>query len=79
MPGRYPLRSWYLAVSENAVGTLPPALGFASAMGSVALDGENGSFEEAVGRVLDLTRRIDTRGVWYESPEELVRQVAGDN
>jgi thiol-disulfide isomerase/thioredoxin len=76
LPGRYPLRSWYLTVSEDALGTLPPALGFASAVGSVALGGENGSFEEAVNQVLDLTRRIDTRGVWYESAEELVRQVA---
>jgi peroxiredoxin Q/BCP len=72
-PGRYPLRAWFLVRSPDAVGELSRALAVTAALPHAFL-GED--LEHAVAQLATLFERVMPYGLWYESPADLVDQVA---
>jgi hypothetical protein len=72
-PGRYPLRTWFLARSPEHRGRLSTAVAVTAALPTLfELDDLGG----AVERMADLLAAVDAQGIWYDSADDLVDQVA---
>jgi peroxiredoxin len=71
-PGRYPLRAWLLVRSPDQIGPMTPGVAVTSAVSSLYdLDDLVGSVD-VLG---ELFTTVPPIGVWYESADELVREV----
>jgi peroxiredoxin len=73
LAGRYPLRTWFLTRSPDAIGELSRALAVTAAL-PMAHWGED--LEHAVAQLATLFERVTPYGIWYRSAPELVDQVA---
>jgi peroxiredoxin len=72
-PGRYPLRTWFLSRSPDSVGPLTPAIAVTSALPLVF---DRTDAHDDVARLAELFEHVAAIGVWAETVEELVAQVA---
>ena len=73
LPGRYPLQTWYMAISPSLLGPVRDAAALASGLPLLRRG------DDADGRaraLLGVLERIERQGIWYEGPEELVGQLS---
>lgn len=72
-PGRYPLRTWFLARSPDHTGVLTPGVAVTAGLPQLYdLD----DLRAGVDHLAGLFSRVTPYGIWYESASDLVDQIA---
>lgn len=71
-PGRYPLRTWFLARSDDAIGPLTPGVGITAALPQLF---ERDDRRERVEQLAELFEVVTPVGVWFQTIDELVGQI----
>jgi peroxiredoxin len=71
-PGRYPLRTWFLARSPEHVGHLTPGMAVTAAL---PLRYDLDDLRGEVDSTAELFRDVVPYGIWYSSIDDLVDQV----
>lgn len=74
-PGRYPLQSWLVVRSPDALGPVSPGIALTSALGLVFGIEDMDRTVEVVGLLTGMLEHVTVRATWYENPDELVQQV----
>jgi len=74
-PGRYPLQSWLVVRSPDAIGPVSPGIALTSALGLVFGIESTERTVEVVGLLSSMLERVAVRATWYENPDELAHQV----
>jgi hypothetical protein len=71
-PGRSPLRTWFLARSEDTLGSLTPGVAITAALPQLF---DRDDRRQRVEQLVELFQTVTPVGVWFHSIDELVEQA----
>jgi len=74
LPGRYPLRAWFMVSSAERTGPLTRAHAVAYALPLLKSSGQDA--EQAQDRLVQFTAEVVPDGIWFTSAQDLAKQLA---